>query len=261
MFGDGVDHAAADSRARGGLGRVTAILGGIAVTETLEHGDVVAAVAVDRDLILGNTVVARQPSHTLALVARHVRDLKHHRIERRVDHAVRALGKIRFKVALQLGRGHAAVDLAHIVAQDVTDRLVEILLLVIPATRAHAAHHDTLDRTVLLKTRLVHLERTAREHAIGCGAIKANVRECLEQLLGNLWVDSPGLEHLAMAVAHDGSVRAASIERQPRKAMLADRQRRASGRGNHMQASLGQLANGEADGPICLVQGVQQRSV
>ena len=68
VFGDGVDHAATDSRARGGLGRVTAILGGIAVTETLEHGDVVAAVAVDRDLILGNTVVARQPSHALALV-------------------------------------------------------------------------------------------------------------------------------------------------------------------------------------------------
>ena len=64
-----------------------------------------------------------------------------------------------------------------------------------------------------------------------------------------------------MAVAHDGPIGAAGIERQARKAMPADRQRRASGRGNHMQASLGQLANGTADGPICLVQGVQQRSV
>lgn len=64
-----------------------------------------------------------------------------------------------------------------------------------------------------------------------------------------------------MTVAHDGAVRAAGVKRQARKAMLADRQRRASGRGNHMQASLGQLANGAADGPICLVQGVQQRSV
>ena len=64
-----------------------------------------------------------------------------------------------------------------------------------------------------------------------------------------------------MTVAHNGTVRAAGIERQPRKAMLADRQRRASGRGNHMQTSLSQLANGTADGPICLVQGVQQRSV
>ena len=43
--------------------------------------------------------------------------------------------------------------------------------------------------------------------------------------------------------------------------MLSDRQRRASGRGNHMQAGLDQLANGTADSPICLVQGVQQRSV
>ena len=64
-----------------------------------------------------------------------------------------------------------------------------------------------------------------------------------------------------MAVAHDGSVGAAGVKRQPRKAMLANRQRRASGRGNHVQASLDQLANGTADGPICLVQGVQQRSV
>ena len=82
----------------------------------------------------------------------------------------------------------------------------------IPATRAHAAHHDALDRAVLLKARLVHLERTAREHAVGRGAIKANVRECLEQLLGNLRVDGPGLEHLAVAVAHDGSVGAAGVE-------------------------------------------------
>ena len=173
------------------------------MAETFEHGNVVAAVAVNRDLVLGNTVVARQPSHTLALVARHVRDLKHHRIKRRVDHTVRALSQICLKVALQLGRGHAAVDLANIVAQDVADRLIEILLLVIAATRAHAAHHDALDRAVLLKTRLVHLERTAREHAIGRGAVEANVRERLEQLLGNLRVDGPGLEHLAMAVAHD----------------------------------------------------------
>ena len=79
VLGDSMDHAAADGRARGGLCRVTAILGGIAVTEALEHGYVIAAVAVDRDLILGNTVVARQPGHTLALVARHVRDLEHHR--------------------------------------------------------------------------------------------------------------------------------------------------------------------------------------
>ena len=64
-----------------------------------------------------------------------------------------------------------------------------------------------------------------------------------------------------MTVAHDGAVRAAGVKRQARKAMLADRQRRASGRGNHMQTSFGQLANGTADGPICLVQGVQQRSV
>ena len=107
----------------------------------------------------------------------------------------------------------------------------------------------------------MHLERAAREHAIGRGAIKANVRELLEQLLGDLRIDGPGLEHLAMTVAHNGAVRAAGIERQPRKAMFADRQRRAPGRRNHMQASLGQLANGTADGPICLVQGVQQRSV
>ena len=173
------------------------------MAETLEHGDIVAAVAVNRDLVLGNTVVARQPGHTLALVARHVRDLEHHRIERRVDHTVRALGQIRLKVALQLGRGHAAVDLAHIVAQDVADRLVEILFLVIPAARTHAAHHNTLDGAVLFKARLVHLERPTREHAIGRGAIKANVRERLEQLLGDLWVDGPGLEHLAMTIAHD----------------------------------------------------------
>ena len=198
-----MDHAAADGRARGGLGCIACGFGRVAVAETLEHGDVVAAVAVDRDLILGNTVVARQPGHALALVARHVRDLEHHRIERRVDHAVRSLGQICLKVALQLGRGHAAVDLAHIVAQDVTDRLVEILLLVIPATCTHAAHHNTLDGAVLFKARLMHLERTAREHAIGRGAVEANVRECLEQLLGNLRIDGPGFEHLAMTVAHD----------------------------------------------------------
>ena len=64
-----------------------------------------------------------------------------------------------------------------------------------------------------------------------------------------------------MAVAHDGPIGAASVKRQARKAMLADWQRRAPGRGNHMQASLGQLANGTADGPIRLMQGVQQRSV
>ena len=91
------------------------------MAEAFEHGNVVAAVAVDRDLVLGNAVVARQPGHTLALVARRVRDLKHHRVKRRVDHAVRSLGQIRLKVALQLGRGHAAVDLTHIVAQDVAD--------------------------------------------------------------------------------------------------------------------------------------------
>ena len=107
----------------------------------------------------------------------------------------------------------------------------------------------------------MHLERSARKHAIGRGAIKANVRERLEQLLGNLRVDGPGLKHLAMAVANDGPVGAASVKRQPRKAMLADWQRRAPGRRNHMQASLGQLTDGTADGPICLVQGVQQRSV
>ena len=43
--------------------------------------------------------------------------------------------------------------------------------------------------------------------------------------------------------------------------MLADWQRRAPGRGNHVESRLSQLANGTADGPICLVQGVQQRSV
>ena len=64
-----------------------------------------------------------------------------------------------------------------------------------------------------------------------------------------------------MAVAHDGPIGAAGVKRQARKAMLADRQRRASGRGNHMQTSLGQLTNGTADGPVCLVQGIQQRSV
>ena len=97
--------------------------------------------------------------------------------------------------------------------QDVTDRLVEILLLVIPATRTHTAHHDALDRTVLFKARLVHLERTARKHSIGRGAVKTDIRKLLEQLLGNLRVDSPGLEHLAMAVAHDGSVGAAGVKR------------------------------------------------
>ena len=231
------------------------------MAEAFEHGDIVAAVAVDRDLVLGNTVVARQPGHALALVACRVRDLEHHRIERRVDHAVRALGQIRLKVALQLGRGHATVDLAHIVAQDVTDRLVEVLFLVVPATRTHAAHHDALDRAVLFKARLMHLERSAREHAIGRGTIKANVRERLEQFLSDLRIDGPSLEHLAVAVAHDGPVGAAGVKRQARKAMLADWQRRAPGRGNHMQASLGQLANGTADGPIRLMQGVQQRSV
>ena len=131
----------------------------------------------------------------------------------------------------------------------------------VPATRTHAAHHDALDRAVFFKARLVHLERSARKHAVGRGAVKTDIRKLLEQLLGDLRIDGPGLEHLAMTVAHDGAVRAAGIERQPRKAMLADRQRRASGRGNHMQAGLGQLANGTADGPIRLVQGVQQRSV
>ena len=231
------------------------------MAEAFEHGDVVAAVSVNRDLVLGNAVVARQPGHTLALVARHVRDLEHHRIKRRVDHTVRALGQIRLKVALQLGRGHATVDLAHIVAQDVTDRLVEILFLVVPATCTHTAHHDALDRTVFFKACLVHLERSTREHAIGRGAVKTDIRKLLEQLLGNLRVDGPGPEHLAMAVAHDGPIGAAGVECQARKAMLANRQRRAPGRGNHMQAGLGQLANGTADGPICLVQGVQQRSV
>ena len=156
-----MDHAAADSCARGDLGCIAAVFGRVAVAETLEHGDVVAAVSIDRDLVLGNTVVARQPGHALALVACHVRDLEHHRIERRVDHTVRALGKIRLKVTLQLGRGHATVDLAHIVAQDIADRLVEILFLVIPATRSHTAHHDALDRAVLFKARLMHLERSA----------------------------------------------------------------------------------------------------
>ena len=146
-------------------------------------------------------------------------------------------------------------------AQDVTDRLVEVLFLVIPATRTHTTHHNALDRAVFLKARLMHLERTAREHAVRRGAIKANVRKRLEQLLGNLRVDDPGFEHLSMAVAHDGPIRAAGVKRQTRKAMLADRQRRASGRGDHVQPSLGQLANGTADGPVCLVQGVQQRSV
>ena len=231
------------------------------MAEAFEHGDVVATVAVDRDLVLGNTVVARQPGNTLALVARHVRNLEHNGVKRRVDHAIRTLGKIGLKVTLQLGRGHATIDLAYIVAQDVTDRLVEILLLVIPTARTHAAHHNTLDGAVLFKARLMHLERTARVHAIGRGTIKANVRERLEQFLSDLRIDGPSLEHLAMAVAHDGSIGAAGVKRQARKAMLADRQRRSSSRGNHVQASLSQLANGAADGPIRLVQGVQQRSV
>ena len=100
VFGDGMDHAAADGRARGGLGCIACVFGRVAVAETLEHGNVVAAVSIDRDLVLGNTVVTRQPGHTLALVARRVRDFKHHRVKRRVDHAVRALGQIRLKVAL-----------------------------------------------------------------------------------------------------------------------------------------------------------------
>ena len=107
----------------------------------------------------------------------------------------------------------------------------------------------------------MHLERTARVHAIGRGAIKANVRKRLEQFLSDLRIDGPGLEHLTMAVAHDGPIGAAGVKRQARKAMLADRQRRASSRGNHMQASPGQLADGTADGPIRLMQCVQQRSV
>ena len=254
-------HAAANSRARSSLSRIATILGGIAVTETLEHRDVVAAVAVDRDLVLDNTVVACQPGNALALVARSIRDLEHHRVERRVDHAVRALGQIRLKVAFQLERGHAAVDLAHVVTQDVSDRLVKILLLVIAAAGTHAAHYDALDGAVLLKARLMHLKRTARKHAVGRGTIKANAWKCLEQLLGNLRIDGPGLKHLAMAVANDGSVGAAGIERQTCKAMLADRQRRATRRGNHVQPGLGQLANGAADGSVGLVQGVKQRSV
>ena len=231
------------------------------MTETLEHGDVVAAVAVDRDLVLGDTVVVRQPRYALALVARRVGDLEHYRVKRRVDHAARALGKIRLKVALQLGRGHAAVNLAHVMTQDVSDRLVKILLLVITATGAHAAHHNALDGAVLLKARLMHLKRTARKHAVGRGAIKANVRERFEQLLGNLRVDGPGLEHLAVAVTNDGSVGATGIERQTCKAMFTDRQRRAARCGDHVQPGLGQLANGAADGSVGLVQGVQQRSV
>ena len=77
-----MSHAAADGRARGGLGCIACVFGRVAVAETLEHGNVVAAVAVNRDLVLGNTVVTRQPGHTLALVARHVRDLEHHRTVR-----------------------------------------------------------------------------------------------------------------------------------------------------------------------------------
>ena len=146
-------------------------------------------------------------------------------------------------------------------AQNVADRLVKILLLVIAAAGTHAAHYDALDGAVLLKARLMHLKRTARKHAIGRGAIKANVRKRLEQLLGNLRIDGPGLEYLAMAVTNDGSVGAAGVERQPRKAMLADRQRRATRSGNHVQSSFGQLANGAADGSVGLVQGVKQRSV
>lgn len=107
----------------------------------------------------------------------------------------------------------------------------------------------------------MHLERAAREHAIGRGAVEANIRKLLEQLLGDLWVDGPGLEHLAMAVAHDGSVGAAGVKRQARKAMLTNRQRRAPGRGDHVQTCLGELANGAANGSIGLMQGVKQGSI
>ena len=58
VFGDGVGHAAADGRTRGGLGCIACVFGRVAVAETLEHGDIVAAISVNRNLVLGNTVVA-----------------------------------------------------------------------------------------------------------------------------------------------------------------------------------------------------------
>ena len=54
VFGDGVDHAAANSCARGSLSCIASVFGRVAVAETLEHGDVVSAVAINRDLVLGN---------------------------------------------------------------------------------------------------------------------------------------------------------------------------------------------------------------
>ena len=62
VFGDGVDCAAADGRARGAA--FTARFWSRSCGGN-EHGNVVAAVSVNRDLVLGNAVVARQPA-TLA---------------------------------------------------------------------------------------------------------------------------------------------------------------------------------------------------
>ena len=93
-----VQGAASDDVAAGALGVVAAVARGVGVVEAREHGQVVAAVAVDGDLALGEPQLRRQPRHGLALVHAGVGELEEVAVERGVDQSVRMLGDERLDV-------------------------------------------------------------------------------------------------------------------------------------------------------------------
>ena len=88
------------------------------MAEAAEHCQVVATVTVHGDLILLDAVVAAEPRHRLALIAVLVGNLKHHGIERGVDHRIRMVGEERLELAVELLGRHAAIDLADLVRED-----------------------------------------------------------------------------------------------------------------------------------------------
>ena len=231
------------------------------MTEPAQHLEVVAAVAIYRDLVLLDAVVAAQPRHRLALVARLVGDLEHHRVERRVDHRVGVVGQKGLEFAVELIGRHAAIDLAHLVRKDGRKRLPKELLLVRTAAGPHAAHDDPAHEAVALKALLMHLVAAAGKHPVGRAAVEANLRKRVQQLLDKRWIDGERLEHLAVAPAHDGAVGAHRVDGQAGEPAVPDGKHRAPRRRHHVGAELDRTGDCSANRAVRLVQAVEQGSI
>ena len=107
----------------------------------------------------------------------------------------------------------------------------------------------------------MHLVAAAGEHAVGCAAIKAYLGKFPDQLLDERRVDAKGLEHLAVLPAHDRAVRTHRVDLETRKTVVADRQHRAARRGHHVRPEVDCFFDGRTDGPVRLVQAVEQGSI